>query len=47
MLAGILEERAERRLLDPDPEDEDPRWTTMQYLMQVYLKRPPWETEEF
>jgi hypothetical protein len=40
-VADLLEEREEEKLLGsswPPPPREDPRWETMQYQLQVYLK---------
>jgi hypothetical protein len=40
MVADILEEREEQRMFDsawPPPPPEDPRWGTMQYLLQAHL----------
>jgi len=40
LVAEVLEQREERELLGSgSPEErEDPRWDTMQYQLQVYLK---------
>jgi hypothetical protein len=48
MVADIMEERDEQRMYDsdwPPPSAEDPRWDTMQYLLQAHLAGPDWELD--
>jgi hypothetical protein len=47
-ITEFLEERDEDSMLGsgyPPPPPEDPRWDTMQYLLQTHLKGPDWESE--
>jgi hypothetical protein len=42
----FLDDREESRMFDseyPSPAPEDPRWDTMQYLLQAHLRAPEWE----
>ena len=46
LLEETREEREEQEMFGsawPPPEPEDPRWNTMQYLLQAHLKAPAWE----
>ena len=46
MVAELREEGAEQSMYGsawPPPPPEDPRWNTMQYLMQVFVKGSDWE----
>jgi hypothetical protein len=45
-VSEFLEDREESRMFEsdyPPPAPEDPRWDTMQYLLQAHLKAPEWE----
>jgi hypothetical protein len=50
MLADFEEQQADQEMLGsawPPPPAEDPRWETMQYLLQAHLAAPGWEGHDF
>jgi hypothetical protein len=47
-VAELLEEREEDQMFGssyPPPPPEDPRWETMQYLLQAHLAAPDWDPD--
>ena len=45
-IAEFMEEREESQMFEsayPPPPPEDPRWDTMQYLLQAHLSAPEWD----
>jgi hypothetical protein len=50
MLADFEEQEADQEMFDsawPPAPAEDPRWETMQYLLQAHLGPPDWEGPDF
>jgi hypothetical protein len=50
MLADFEEQQADQEAIGsawPPPPAEDPRWETMQYLLQAHLAPPGWEGHDF